>query len=42
MTDIECVFESMTGKGSIFISNYAAAQDIALLQSIPFHMQAKE
>ncbi len=25
MTDIECVFESMSKKGSIFISNFAAA-----------------
>ena len=33
MSDMECVFESMAGKGSIYISNFAAAQDIHLLQS---------
>jgi hypothetical protein len=31
--DIECVFESMTGRGSIFISNLPAAQNLELLHS---------
>lgn len=34
MADIECVFESMNGNGSIYISNYAAAQDIHILKGI--------
>lgn len=42
MSDIECVFESMAGKGSIFISNYAAAQDISLLHCTSFSIQQKE
>lgn len=41
MSDIECVFESMAGKGSIFISNYAAAQDISLLHCTPSSYPAK-
>lgn len=35
MADIECVFESMTDKGSIYISNFAAAQNTQLLRSNP-------
>ena len=34
MADVECVFESMTGKGSIYISNFAAAANVPLLHSI--------
>jgi len=34
MLDVECVFESMTGAGSIFISNFAAANDIGTLQAL--------
>lgn len=41
MSDIECVFESMAGKGSIFISNYAAAQDISLLHCTPYSIQPR-
>jgi hypothetical protein len=33
MEDIQIVFESMSSTGSIFISNYEAAQNLALLQS---------
>lgn len=42
MADIECVFESMTDKGSIYISNFAAAQNSQLLRSNPLVMQKKE
>jgi len=31
--DIECVFESMTSRGSIYISNLPAAQNVELLHS---------
>ena len=34
MADVECVFESLTGKGSIYISNFIAASNISLLHSI--------
>ena len=30
--DMECVFESVTEKGSIYISNYEAAQNLELLK----------
>ena len=33
MADIECVFESMTGTGSIYISNFIAVQDLHILKS---------
>jgi hypothetical protein len=33
MEDIECVFEGMSGRGSIFISNYSAALNLELLSS---------
>lgn len=33
MEDIECVFEGMSGRGSIFISNYNAALNLELLAS---------
>jgi hypothetical protein len=33
MEDIECVFESVSGRGSIFISNYSAAVNLELLSS---------
>jgi hypothetical protein len=42
MEDIECVFESVSGSGSIFISNHPAAQNLYLLQSKGLHIQAKE
>ena len=32
--DIECVFESMGMRGSIFISNLAAAQNLEMLKSM--------
>lgn len=32
MEDIECVFESMSSRGSIYISNITAAQNLSLLQ----------
>lgn len=41
MADIECVFESMTDKGSIYISNYAAAQNTQLLRGNPQNMQKR-
>lgn len=41
MADIECVFESMTDKGSIYISNFAAAQNSQLLRSNSFVMQKR-
>lgn len=41
MCDIECVFESMTGRGSIFISNLAAAQNLPLLQGNIYAIQPR-
>lgn len=41
MADIECVFESMTDKGSIYISNFTAAQNTQLLRSNPSIMQKR-
>lgn len=41
MADIQKVFESMSARGSIYISNYAAAEDIALLNSIITYMLGK-
>jgi hypothetical protein len=36
--DIECVFEGVTGIGSIYISNYKAAQNINVLKGISYHI----
>lgn len=40
--DIECVFESMGARGSIYISNFSAAQNAQLLQSTYHLMQPWE
>jgi hypothetical protein len=41
MEDIECVFESVSGTGSLFISNLPAAQNLQILQSNAQYIKVK-